>query len=162
MVLRLRRWTCSTQLLSTPLPKRFLPPAPLHILINSAGIMACPLTRDSWGYQSQFATNHLGNYQLVTRLWPALRQAKGARVVSVSSWGHRRSPIVFDAPNFERREYDRWSAYGQSKTANILFALALDERGKAEGVRAFSLHPGSIVGTGLEKHVSYEELRAFG
>jgi NAD(P)-dependent dehydrogenase (short-subunit alcohol dehydrogenase family) len=135
---------------------------PLHILINSAGIMACPLSRDSRGYEMQFATNHLGHFQLVTRLWPALRQANGARVVSVSSWGHRRSPIVFDDPNFERREYDRWSAYGQSKTANILCALALDERGKAEGVRAFSLHPGSIVGTGLEKHLSREELRAFG
>jgi NAD(P)-dependent dehydrogenase (short-subunit alcohol dehydrogenase family) len=129
---------------------------PLHILVSSAGIMACPLTRDSRGYESQFATNHLGHFQLVTRLWRALRQANGARVVSVSSWGHRRSPIVFDDPNFERREYDRWSAYGQSKTANILFALALDERGKAEGVRAFSLHPGSIVGTGLEKHLSRE------
>ncbi len=121
--------------------------------------MACPLARDSRGYESQFATNHLGHFQLVARLWPALRQANGARVVSVSSWGHRRSPIVFEDPNFERRDYDRWSAYGQLKTANILFALALDERGKAEGVRAFSLHPGSIVGTGLGKHLSREELR---
>lgn len=135
---------------------------PLQILVNSAGIMACPLARDSRGYESQFATNHLGHFQLVARLWPALRQAYGARVVSVSSWGHRRSPVVFEDPNFERRDYDRWSAYGQSKTANILFALALDQRGQAEGVRAFSLHPGSIVGTGLEKHVSREELRALG
>jgi NAD(P)-dependent dehydrogenase (short-subunit alcohol dehydrogenase family) len=98
----------------------------------------------------------------VARLWPALHQANGARVVSVSSWGHRRSPVVFEDPNFERRDYDRWSAYGQSKTANILFALELDECGKAKGVRAFALHPGSIVGTGLEKHLSHEELRAFG
>ena len=135
---------------------------PLHILVNSAGIMACPLARDRRGYESQFATNHLGHFQLVARLRPALRRANGARVVSVSSWGHRRSPVVFEDPNFERRDYDRWSAYGQSKTANILFALALDERGKAEGVRAFSLHPGSIVGTGLEKHLSRDELRAFG
>jgi NAD(P)-dependent dehydrogenase (short-subunit alcohol dehydrogenase family) len=135
---------------------------PLHILVNSAGIMACPLARDSRGYESQFATNHLGHFQLVARLWPALRQAHGARVVSVSSWGHRHSPVVFEDPNFEHRAYDRWSAYGQSKTANILFALALDKRAKAEGVRAFSLHPGSIVGTGLEKHLSNEELRAAG
>src|SRR5713101_8070543 len=135
---------------------------PLHILVNSAGIMACPLARDSRGYESQFATNHLGHFQLVARLWPALRQANGARVVSVSSWGHRQSPVVFEDPNFERRDYDRWSAYGQSKTANILFALALDKRAKAEGVRAFSLHPGSIVGTGLEKHLSREELQAAG
>ncbi len=135
---------------------------PLHILVNSAGIMACPLTRDARGYEAQFSTNHLGHFQLVARLLPALRRANGARVVSVSSWGHRRSPVVFDDPNFERRDYERWSAYGQSKTANILFALALDERGKGDGIRAFSLHPGAIVGTGLEKHVAPEELRAMG
>jgi NAD(P)-dependent dehydrogenase (short-subunit alcohol dehydrogenase family) len=135
---------------------------PLHILVNSAGIMACPLARDARGYESQFATNHLGHFQLVARLWSALRQANGARVISVSSWGHHYSPFVFADPNFERRDYDRWSAYGQSKTANILFAVALDERGKTDGVRAFSLHPGSIVGTGLERHLSREELRAAG
>lgn len=135
---------------------------PLHILVNSAGIMACPLARDARGYEAQFATNHLGHFQLAARLWPALRQAHGARVVSVSSWGHRHSPIVFEDPNFERRAYDRWSAYGQSKTANILFALALDERGKAEGMRAFSLHPGSIVSTNLKRYLSDEELRAAG
>jgi NAD(P)-dependent dehydrogenase (short-subunit alcohol dehydrogenase family) len=135
---------------------------PLHILVNSAAIMACPLARDARGYESQFATNHLGHFHLVKRLWPALRRANGARVVSVSSWGHHYSPVVFEDPNFERLDYDRWKGYGQSKTANILFAVALDERGKADGVRAFSLHPGSILGTGLEKHVSNEELRAAG
>ncbi|MCW3058821.1 MAG: short chain dehydrogenase family protein [Capsulimonas sp.] len=135
---------------------------PLHILVNSAGIMAGPLARDARGYEAQFATNHLGHFQLVRQLWPALLQANGARVVSVSSWGHRRSPVIFEDPNFERREYEGWAAYGQSKTANILFALELDKRGKSDGVRAFSLHPGSIVGTGLQKHVSHEELRAFG
>jgi NAD(P)-dependent dehydrogenase (short-subunit alcohol dehydrogenase family) len=135
---------------------------PLDILLNSAGIMACPLARDARGYESQFATNHLGHFQLVARLRPALRRANGARVVSVSSLGHRYSPVVFEDPNFERRDYDRWGAYGQSKTANILFAVALDAGAKAEGVRAFSLHPGSIVGTGLEKYVSREQLRAAG
>ncbi len=135
---------------------------PLHILVNSAGIMACPLTRDARGYEAQFSTNHLGHFQLVARLWPALRRANGARLVSVSSWGHRRSPVVFDDPNFERREYERWSAYGQSKTANILFAVAVDRRGRGEGVRAFSLHPGAIVGTGLDKHLTREELKAMG
>ena len=135
---------------------------PLHILVNSAGIMASHLTRDARGYESVFATNHLGHFQLVGRLWPALRQAKGTRVVSVSAWGHRQSPVVFEDPNFEHRDYSPWLAYGQSKTANILFALALDERGKAEGVRAFSLHPGSIVGTGLQRDISNEELRKAG
>jgi NAD(P)-dependent dehydrogenase (short-subunit alcohol dehydrogenase family) len=142
--------------------KRFLASGrPLHALVNSAGIMASPENRDARGYESQFATNHLGHFQLTSRLWPALRQ-EGARVVSVSSWGHRFSRIVFEDPNFERRDYDRWSAYGQSKTANILFALALDERGKADGVRAFSLHPGSIAGTGLGKHLTNEERQAAG
>jgi len=135
---------------------------PLHILVNSAGIMANPLTRDARGYESQLATNHLGHFQLVARLRPALRRANGARVVSVSSWGHRFSPFVFDDPNFERHDYDPWKAYGQSKTANVLFAVALDERAKAEGVRAFSLHPGTIVATGLGKNLSQEQLRAAG
>ncbi len=135
---------------------------PLHLLVANAGIMATPLTRDARGYESQFATNHLGHFQLAARLWPALRRAEGARVVAVSSWGHRFSRVVFEDPNFERREYDRWSAYGQSKTANILFALAADERGAEDGIRAFSLHPGFIAGTDLTRHLSTEELRAMG
>ncbi|MDB6000823.1 MAG: short chain dehydrogenase family protein [Rhizobacter sp.] len=132
------------------------------MLVNSAGIMACPLSRDSRGYESQFATNHLGHFQLVARLWPALIKANGARVVSVSSFGHRFSPVVFEDPHFEHRAYDRWSGYGQSKTANILFAVGLDERGKDHGVRAFSLHPGSIVSTDLKRYLSEEELRTAG
>jgi NAD(P)-dependent dehydrogenase (short-subunit alcohol dehydrogenase family) len=136
---------------------------PLHILVNSAGIMAVPtLTRDARGYELHFATNHLGHFQLAIRLWPALVKAGGARVVSVSSWGHHYSPVILDDPNFERREYDPWRGYGQSKTANILLAVELDQRGEKYGVRAFSLHPGSIVGTGLEKHISAEQLRAAG
>jgi NAD(P)-dependent dehydrogenase (short-subunit alcohol dehydrogenase family) len=135
---------------------------PLHFLVNSAGIMACPLTRDARGYEAQLATNHLGHFQLAARLRPALARAQGARVVSVSSWGHRYSPVVLDDPNFERRPYDRWSAYGQSKTANILFAVGLDRRAKADGVRAFSLHPGSIVDTDLKRHLTDDELRNAG
>jgi NAD(P)-dependent dehydrogenase (short-subunit alcohol dehydrogenase family) len=135
---------------------------PLHILVNSAGIGGAPLTRDARGYELHFATNHLGHFQLAMRLWPALRQANGARVVAVSAWAHSRAPIVFEDPNFEHREYVSWMAYGQSKTANILFALALDERARAYGVRAFSLHPGSIVSTGLSKYVPSELLRAVG
>jgi NAD(P)-dependent dehydrogenase (short-subunit alcohol dehydrogenase family) len=91
-----------------------------------------------------------------------LGNANGARVVAVSAWAHSRAPIVFEDPNFERRDYIPWMAYGQSKTANILFALALDRRAKLHGVRAFSLHPGSIVNTGLSKYVSPELLRAAG
>jgi NAD(P)-dependent dehydrogenase (short-subunit alcohol dehydrogenase family) len=135
---------------------------PLHILINSAGIMANPLTRDARGYESQFSTNHLGHFQLALQLWPALKQANGARVVSVSSRGHRYSPVVFEDPNYEHRDYDPMKAYGQSKTANILFALELDNRGKASGVRTFSLHPGAIVDTGLSRGVPKEALQKMG
>jgi NAD(P)-dependent dehydrogenase (short-subunit alcohol dehydrogenase family) len=135
---------------------------PLDILVNSAGIMATPLARDSRGYESQFATNHLGHFQLTARLWEALSGANGARVVSVSSLGHRYSPVVFDDPNFEHRAYDPRAAYGQSKTANILFAVELDKRGQDAGVRAFSLHPGSIPGTGLERHIPIQDLEAAG
>jgi NAD(P)-dependent dehydrogenase (short-subunit alcohol dehydrogenase family) len=130
---------------------------PLDILINNAGIMAPPLRRDARGYESQFATNHLGHFQLTARLWPALKEAGKARVVSVSSIGIIFGGVDFDDPNFERREYDKWKAYGQSKTANALFAVALDKRGEAHGIRAFSVHPGGIY-TDLARDLSAEEL----
>lgn len=132
---------------------------PLHILVNNAGIMATPLVRDARGFESQFATNHLGHFQLTARLWPALQKANGSRVVSLSSRGHRRAGVDFDDPNFERRPYEKWVAYGQSKTANALFAVALDARGEAHRVRAFSLHPGAIL-TELTRSMSEEEVRA--
>ncbi len=103
--------------------------------------MAPPLVRDARGYESQFATNHLGHFQLTARLWPSLKQAAHARVVSVSSTGIRFGGVDFDDPNFERREYDKWKAYGQSKSANALFAVALDRHGQPYGVRAFAVHP---------------------
>ncbi|WP_304992529.1 SDR family NAD(P)-dependent oxidoreductase [Burkholderia plantarii] len=131
----------------------------LHMLVNSAGIMAVPeRTLDARGHELQFATNHLGHFQLTTRLLPLLRAAGGARVVSVSSLGHRYSDVWLDDPNFARRDYHPYTAYGQSKTANILFAVALDRREQMHGVRAFSLHPGAIVETGLGKHVTREQL----
>jgi NAD(P)-dependent dehydrogenase (short-subunit alcohol dehydrogenase family) len=131
---------------------------PLHMLVNNAGIMAAPLARDARGFESQLATNHLGHFQLTARLWPALRRAGGARVVSLSSRGHRIAGVDFDDPNFERRPYDKWIAYGQSKTANALFALALDARGEPDRIRAFSVHPGAIV-TDLMRHMPEEERR---
>ena len=134
---------------------------PLHMLINNAGIMATPLARDSRGYELQFSANHLGHFQLTARLWPALRNAQGARVVSVSSRAHQRAGMDFDDPNFQRRAYDRWQAYGQSKTANVLFAVELDRRGEASGVRAFAVHPGAIL-TDLSRHMTDEELRDYG
>ena len=134
---------------------------PLHILINNAGIMATPLTRDGRGYESQFATNHLGHFQLTARLWPALRKARGARVVSLSSRGHQRTAVDFNDPNFEHRPYDRWEAYGQSKTANVLFVVELDRRGGANEIRAFAVHPGAIL-TELSRHMTNEELNSHG
>ncbi|GGE34875.1 oxidoreductase [Pullulanibacillus camelliae] len=142
--------------------QRFLASSrPLHILINAAGIMAVPLKRDSRGFESHFATNHLGHFQLTAGLWPALKQANGARVISMSSRGHRMSGIDFADPNYHHRDYDKWMAYGQSKTANALFAVELDKRGKADNVRAFAVHPGTIV-TDLARHLSDEELKAMG
>jgi NAD(P)-dependent dehydrogenase (short-subunit alcohol dehydrogenase family) len=135
---------------------------PLHILVNGAGIMAAPLQRDKRGYESHLSTNHLGHFQLAVMLLPALRRARAARVVSVSSWAHRFSPFHSEDPNFERRDYDRWAAYGQSKTANILFAAKFDKRYARDGIRAFAVHPGGIVETGLVKYISQDELRASG
>jgi len=132
----------------------------LHILINNAGVMAPPLTRDARGYELQFSANHLGHFQLTLRLWPALVAAEGARVISLSSYGHRRAGIDFHDPNFETRPYDRWVAYGQSKTANALFAVGLDSIGHEQGVRAFSVHPGGIV-TGLIRHMAQAEIDAY-
>jgi NAD(P)-dependent dehydrogenase (short-subunit alcohol dehydrogenase family) len=134
---------------------------PLHLLINSAGIMAIPLTRDARGYESHFSANHLGHFQLTARLWPALRKAHGARVVALSSRGHQRAGIDFNDPNFQHRPYDRWQAYGQSKTANVLFAVELDRRGEPGGIRAFAIHPGAIL-TELSRHMTDDELRAYG
>jgi len=132
---------------------------PLHLLINNAGIMAAPLSRDARGYESHFATNHLGHFALTVGLWPAL--AQGARIICLSSRGHHRSGIDFEDTMFDRRPYDKWAAYGQSKTANVLFAVGLEARGARRGIHAFAVHPGGIV-TDLMRHMSAEEQAAFG
>ncbi|AFM43394.1 dehydrogenase of unknown specificity, short-chain alcohol dehydrogenase like protein [Desulfosporosinus acidiphilus SJ4] len=131
---------------------------PLHILINSAGVMAPPLRRDGRGYESQFSTNHLGHFQLTSRLCPALKMAHGARVIAVSSRGHRLGGVDFEDPNFEHHEYDKWKAYAQSKTANILFALELDKRGRNFDIRAFSVHPGLVPNTELGRDLTEAEI----
>lgn len=131
----------------------------IDILIGSAGIMACPETRvGPAAWEAQFATNHLGHYALVNMLWPALKG--GARVVAVSSAGHHQSAIRWDDVQFTKG-YDKWLAYGQSKTANALFAVHLDRLGQSEGVRAFSLHPGKIF-TPLQRHLTQDEMIAAG
>lgn len=133
----------------------------IDLLILNAGIMACPETRVGPGWEAQFATNHLGHFALTTRLWPAIRKGGDSRVVSVSSLGHRRSGIRFDDPMFESGDYEKWTAYGQAKTANALFARHLDLLGREHGVRAFSLHPGGIL-TPLQRHIPIEEQVALG
>jgi NAD(P)-dependent dehydrogenase (short-subunit alcohol dehydrogenase family) len=144
---------------------------PLHVLINNAGIMGGDLVRDARGYEAQFATNHLGHFQLTLGLLPALRAAGGARVVNVTSGGHRLSDIRWDDPNFTTG-YDGMLAYGQAKTANVLFAVELDRRWAADGIRGYAVHPGVIATTSLgpwlpegeerTPWLSDDELRAMG
>jgi NAD(P)-dependent dehydrogenase (short-subunit alcohol dehydrogenase family) len=134
---------------------------PLHILINNAGVMACPLGRTAEGFEMQLGTNHLGHFLLALLLRPALERGRPARVVALSSLGHRRSDVHFDDPNYERRPYDKWEAYGQSKTANVLFAVGLTERWAERGIHANAVHPGGIM-TGLQKHLPREEMQTFG
>jgi NAD(P)-dependent dehydrogenase (short-subunit alcohol dehydrogenase family) len=129
---------------------------PLHLLINNAGVMALPqLTLTDRGWETQFATNHLGHFALTTGLHGALAAAEGARVVSVSSTGHLASPVHFEDIHFAQREYDPWQAYGQSKTANVLLAVEVTRRWSDDGVVANALMPGGIM-TNLQRHVSQE------
>lgn len=127
----------------------------VDLVIDNAGIMACPETRVGPGWEAQFATNHLGHFALVNRLWPAIEPG-GARVVSVSSRAHHFSGMRWDDVHW-RTGYDKWQAYGQAKTANVLFAVHLDELGTDRGVRAFSLHPGGIL-TPLQRHLPKAEM----
>ncbi|MHC1559772.1 SDR family NAD(P)-dependent oxidoreductase [Actinomycetospora sp. C-140] len=133
----------------------------IDMMIDNAGIMATPETRVGPGWEAQFGTNHLGHFALVNRLWPAIVRGRDARVVSVSSRGHHRSPVRFDDLDWRAEPYDKWRAYGQSKTANILFALHLDTLGAPHGVRAFSLHPGGIM-TPLQRHLERAEMVELG
>jgi NAD(P)-dependent dehydrogenase (short-subunit alcohol dehydrogenase family) len=127
----------------------------VDLVIDNAGIMACPETRVGPGWEAQFATNHLGHFALVNRLWPAIEPG-GARVVSVSSRAHHFSGMRWDDVHW-RTGYDKWQAYGQAKTANVLFAVHLDKLGADRGVRAFSLHPGGIL-TPLQRHLPKAEM----
>jgi NAD(P)-dependent dehydrogenase (short-subunit alcohol dehydrogenase family) len=132
----------------------------IDILINNAGVMACPETRVGDGWELQFAANHLGHFVLTLGLLPALKMSGNARVVVLSSTAHKISAIRWNDLHFAS-EYDKWQAYGQSKTADSLFAIALDERMKDSGIRAFSVHPGGIM-TPLQRHLDLEEMIALG
>jgi NAD(P)-dependent dehydrogenase (short-subunit alcohol dehydrogenase family) len=130
---------------------------PLHILVNNAGIMASPEMRTPQGWELQFATNHYGHFALALGLHAALASVGGARIVSVSSSAHLRSPVVFDDIHFKNREYEPWAAYGQSKTANVLFAVEASRRWAGHGITANALMPGGIR-TNLQRYITDEDL----
>jgi NAD(P)-dependent dehydrogenase (short-subunit alcohol dehydrogenase family) len=139
---------------------------PLHLLINNAGVMAVPERRLSpEGHEMQFATNHLGHFRLTVGLLPALRAAEGARIVALSSRAHLNSPMVFEDIDFERRDYDPALAYAQSKTANVLFAVAATDRWAGDGILANAVHPGAIADSNLSRYYDpavLDDLRASG
>ncbi|MGW7238199.1 SDR family NAD(P)-dependent oxidoreductase [Streptomyces sp. NPDC054804] len=135
---------------------------PLHILVNNAGVMApSEVTRTPDGREQQFGVNHLGHFALTTGLHAALAAADGARIVSVSSTGHLFSPVVFDDLDYRFRPYDPWTSYGQSKTANILFAVAAAERWADDGITANALMPGNIADTNLARHMDMQQVADF-
>jgi NAD(P)-dependent dehydrogenase (short-subunit alcohol dehydrogenase family) len=128
----------------------------VDLLINNAGVMACPLARVGPGWESQFGTNHMGHFAMTTGLMPLLEEGQDTRVVALTSIAHKRSGILWDDIQFDHTPYDKWTAYGQAKSANSLFALALNARLAASGGRAFAVHPGGIF-TPLQRHLSTEE-----
>ncbi|MFC4508532.1 MULTISPECIES: SDR family NAD(P)-dependent oxidoreductase [Streptomyces] len=130
---------------------------PLHILVNNAGVMGPPLTRTPEAWELHFATNHLGHFAPTTKLHPALAAAAGARVVSVSSSQHRLSPVVFEDIHFEHHPYDPQTAYGQSKTANALFAVEAAKRWAHDGITVNAVMPGVVL-TNLMRHISPEDM----
>ncbi|MDR6552592.1 SDR family NAD(P)-dependent oxidoreductase [Paenibacillus qinlingensis] len=133
----------------------------LDLLILNAGVSFPPTIKDERGFDTHFATNYLGHFQLTNKLWEPLKRAGNARVVALSSIGHIAGPIDFDDLHFNMRTYDKVVSYGESKTACSLFAIELDKRGREYGVRAFAVHPGAIL-SGLARHLSNEDLAGWG
>ncbi|WP_370333319.1 SDR family NAD(P)-dependent oxidoreductase [Mycolicibacterium hippocampi] len=139
---------------------QYLTPA-VHVLMNNAGVMFTPFGRTVEGFETHFGTNHLGHFELTRALLPTLVAADGARVVNLSSEAHRMGDVDLEDPNWEHREYDKFVAYGASKTANVLHAVELDRRLRDNGVRAFAVHPG-IVATQLARHMAKEDFARLG
>src|ERR1700719_4593871 len=130
---------------------------PLDLLVDNAGVMACPETRTPQGWELQFATNHLGHFALAVGLHRALAAARGARIVSVSSRAHLRSPVAFDDIHFLNRAYEPWDAYAQSKTANVLFAVEATKRWRGDGITVNALQPGTVR-SNLQRYITDEDL----
>ena len=133
----------------------------LDLLINNAGIMACPETRIGKNWESQFAINHIGHFLLTKEFMPVMSNTEGARFVSLSSSAHSLTPILWDDIHFENNKYDKWMAYGQSKTASSLIAIEFNNKMQDKGVNGFSVHPGGIM-TPLQRHLKNEEMVALG
>ena len=131
----------------------------IHVLMNNAGVMFTPFSRTADGFEIQLGTNHLGHFELTRLLTPQLVAADGARIVILSSDGHQMGDIDFDDPNWEERDYDKFAAYGASKTANILHMAELDRRLRGHGVRAYSVHPG-VVATSLARYMNRDDFKA--
>jgi NAD(P)-dependent dehydrogenase (short-subunit alcohol dehydrogenase family) len=119
--------------------------------------MACPFDRTEDGFEKQFGTNHLGHFLFTNRLVPLLEKGARPRIVNLSSRGHHIDEVQFDDPNYENRDYEKWQAYGQSKTANVLFAVGLEQRLSDKGIHAYALHPGGIQ-TNLGRHLSEQDV----
>ena len=132
----------------------------LSILINNAGIMACPESKTSNGWDLQFAVNHIGHFVLTHELIDSMDQSSGARIINLSSTAHKFSGICWDDIHF-LNSYDKWVSYGQSKTATSLFSIELDRRLKDKNIRSFAVHPGGIF-TPLQRHLQQEEMVAMG
>ena len=133
----------------------------LDILIANAGVMACPEQRTAQGWEWQFGVNHVGHFVLGLELMDLMANAEGARLVTLSSIAHRMSGMRFDDMHFTRDPYEKWTAYGQSKTAQALFAVGVNARMNENGIEAFGVHPGGIF-TPLQRHLPNEEMAALG
>jgi NAD(P)-dependent dehydrogenase (short-subunit alcohol dehydrogenase family) len=131
----------------------------IDLLINNAGVMACPLMHTADGFEMQLGTNHLGHFALTAELLPLIEAGAKKRIVNLSSRGHHFAPVDLDDPHFERRAYDPWTSYGHSKTANILFSVGLEARLAAKGIHAYAVHPGGIQ-TNLGRHMTPEMIAA--
>ena len=131
----------------------------IDLLINNAGVMACPKAQTSDGFEMQFGTNHLGHFALTKHLMPLVLKGEDKRIVNLSSRGHHFAPVDLDDPHFEHREYEKWTSYGQAKTANVLFSVGLEQRFADKGVHAYAVHPGGIQ-TNLGRHLTEQDIEA--
>jgi len=131
----------------------------IDLLINNAGVMATPFDHTKDGYELQFGTNHLGHFALTAGLMPLVMAGEAKRIVNLSSRAHHMASVDLDDPHFERREYSPWASYGQSKTANVLFTVELENRYAANGIHAYAVHPGGIE-TNLGRHLTTEMVEA--